>query len=196
MARERFPDLTYSIAALIAPHSWCPRTRISDDFKTATEYSIDPKPAGSTKLPATRTPKMLPGSWSNTVSTGTRESEHETRIANGLCPPTSCVRRLERSPHVGRPETKRAFPLRKRSNASPSAASAAVCEAAATLKPSAAPAKNSLRPSAHGCFMAGSLAGRARRPASRRSRRRRLCLSFARRKPCTRARHRRASSDP
>ena len=47
---------------------------------------------GATILPATRITKRSPSPWSKTISGGTRESEQQTTIAKGFCPP----RRLSR----------------------------------------------------------------------------------------------------
>jgi hypothetical protein len=45
-------------------------------------------------LPATRTTNRSPSPQSNTISAGTRESEHDRMTANGDCPAAGLARRL------------------------------------------------------------------------------------------------------
>ena len=71
-------------------------------------------------FPATRMTNRSPTPWSNTISAGTRESEHPRTIAKGSCCFASSARRewlrsLARSPLL---DAKRRLPSRRRSRAS------------------------------------------------------------------------------
>jgi hypothetical protein len=77
-----------SIVAATAPQSEWPSTTINRVPRLAAANSALPISDGATILPATRITNRSPRFWSNTISTGTLESEQPSTTAIGLCPST------------------------------------------------------------------------------------------------------------
>ena len=77
-----------SIALTVAPMApqrvW-PITTTSRVPNCEAANSIEPTTDGATMLPAIRTTNRSPKPWSNRISTGVRESEQPSTMANGRC---------------------------------------------------------------------------------------------------------------
>lgn len=109
---------TTDTAAATAPQLSWPITTTSGTPSWLTAYSIEPNAVVSTVLPALRTMNISPRPRPNSSSGGTRESEHDTRITNGVCPRASSRRRLlSEMTFLGRFSTKAALPSRSTCNA-------------------------------------------------------------------------------
>src|SRR5688572_16290163 len=74
--------------AVTAPQRVCPMTTTRRESNCDAANSIDPTTDGATMLPAMRTTNRSPKPSSNRISTGVRESEQPSTIANGRC---ACV---------------------------------------------------------------------------------------------------------
>mmetsp|Transcript_26458 Transcript_26458/g.66573 ORF Transcript_26458/g.66573 Transcript_26458/m.66573 type:complete len:203 (+) Transcript_26458:115-723(+) len=98
-------------AAPTAPHASCPSTSTSLTLRAAMAYSMEAMVKAVATLPATRTTNSFPKDWSNTISTGTRESEQPRMAAKGSCA-RMCARlsRIWLSSRLGLLLTKRALP--------------------------------------------------------------------------------------
>ena len=87
--REQIADLPGTclpvIAAFTAPQPLCPSTKITLVPSTAAPYSRLAMISDVAMFPAIRATKRWPMLWSNTNSTGTRESAQESTAAKGSC---------------------------------------------------------------------------------------------------------------
>ncbi len=79
------PSLKSSQAAFTAPHEVCPITTINFAPKYLVLNSKLPIALSEAIFPAKRTLKTSPSAWSNTSSTGARESLQLRKEANGCC---------------------------------------------------------------------------------------------------------------
>src|SRR3990167_493705 len=83
----------FSSTAFTAPQFSCPITRMMLAPRMETANRMLSSWRGPITLPATRTTKRSPTSWSNKVSGDTRESLQQTMTANGFCRETRDSRR-------------------------------------------------------------------------------------------------------